>query len=432
MGVLITGVTAGSPAARRGIRAGDELLRMNGHEIEDVLDYRFYMNEAALTLTLSRDGKKRILRLHKRVEEEPGLEFATYLMDSQHACRNNCIFCFIDQLPPGMRESLYFKDDDSRLSFLFGNYITLTNLSEHEIERIIAMHISPINVSVHTTNPDLRCRMMHNRFAGDCLDILRRFAAAGIKMECQLVLCPGINDREELARTMEDLAALIPAVESVAAVPVGLTRHREGLPALRMYTKEEATAVVRQMETFGDRMLAAHGNRVFYPADEFYLQAGLPVPEDETYYGEFSQLENGVGMTALLKSQFREAMEECRDIPKGSRLTFATGVAAFPLMTELIGQAKARWPEIRADVQAVRNDFFGETITVAGLVTGGDLIRQLRGKTGEYLVIPEVMLRHEGDVFLDDVSREDVERELGVKLIVSPVDGDALLDALLL
>ncbi|HIW74264.1 MAG TPA: DUF512 domain-containing protein [Firmicutes bacterium] len=432
MGVTITGVAAGSPAARRGIRAGDELLRMNGHDIEDVLDYRFYMGEAALTLTLSREGKKRLLRLHKRPEEDPGLEFATYLMDAQHSCRNRCIFCFIDQLPPGMRESLYFKDDDSRLSFLFGNYVTLTNLSEHEIQRIIAMHISPINISVHTTNPALRCRMMGNRFAGDRLEVMRRFAAAGIRMECQLVLCPGVNDGEELARTMEDLAALAPAVESVAAVPVGLTRYRQGLPALRMYTREEAAAVVRQLEAFGERMLAAHGNRIFYPADEFYLQAGLPVPEDEAYYGDFSQLENGVGMTALLKAQFRRAMEACTGEPRGSRLTLATGAAARPLLEELAGEAKARWPAIRAEVVSVRNDFFGETITVAGLVTGGDLIRQLKGRTGEVLVIPEVMLRHEGDIFLDGVSREDVERELGVKLVVSPVDGDALLEALFL
>ena len=344
MGVTITGVAAGSPAARRGIRAGDELLRMNGHDIEDVLDYRFYMGEAALTLTLSREGKKRLLRLHKRPEEDPGLEFATYLMDAQHSCRNRCIFCFIDQLPPGMRESLYFKDDDSRLSFLFGNYVTLTNLSEHEIQRIIAMHISPINISVHTTNPALRCRMMGNRFAGDRLEVMRRFAAAGIRMECQLVLCPGVNDGEELARTMEDLAALAPAVESVAAVPVGLTRYRQGLPALRMYTREEAAAVVRQLEAFGERMLAAHGNRIFYPADEFYLQAGLPVPEDEAYYGDFSQLENGVGMTALLKAQFRRAMEACTGEPRGSRLTLATGAAARPLLEELAGEAKARWP----------------------------------------------------------------------------------------
>lgn len=432
MGVTIAGVAAGSPAARHGLRAGDELLRINGHEIEDVLDYRFYMKEAVLSLTLSRKGKKLLLRLHKRPEEEPGLEFATYLMDSQHSCRNQCIFCFIDQLPPGMRESLYFKDDDSRLSFLFGNYITLTNLSEHEIARIIAMHISPINVSVHTTNPELRCRMMHNRFAGSCLDTLKRFAAAGIKLECQLVLCPGVNDGAELERTMNDLAALAPAVESVAAVPVGLTKHRQGLPPLRTYTRQEAAAVVAQVEAFGDRMLAVHGSRIFYPADEFYLQAGLPVPEDEDYYGDFSQLENGVGMTALLKSQFREALAACTKSPKGSRLTLATGAAALPLMQELVEQARARWPEIRAEVLAVRNDFFGETITVAGLVTGGDLIRQLRGRTGEILVIPEVMLRHEGDVFLDDVSRQDVEKALGVRLVACPVEGEALLGALLL
>ena len=273
MAVAITGVDKNSHAEQHGICSGDLLLRVNGHDIMDVLDYRFYLTETCLSLVLSRDGKRRLLRIHKAAEEDIGLEFDTYLMDRQHSCRNKCAFCFIDQLPPGMRESLYFKDDDSRLSFLFGNYITLTNLTEHEIERIISMHISPINISVHTTNPELRSRLMGNRFAGKCLSILRRFADAGIPMECQLVLCPGINDGEELKRTMRDLAELAPAVESVAAVPVGLTRYREGLTPLRLFTREEAAEVIRVMEEYGGEMLKKHGTRLFYPADEFYLCA---------------------------------------------------------------------------------------------------------------------------------------------------------------
>lgn len=431
MGVTITVVDKGSLAERRGLRPGDILLSINKHEIADVLDYRFYMLEPHLSVVFSRDGKKYILSLHKKADEDIGLQFETYLMDKQHSCRNHCVFCFIDQLPKGMRESLYFKDDDSRMSFLFGNYITLTNLTDREIERIMAMHISPINISVHTTNPELRCRMMGNRFAGDYLPILKRFADAGIHIDCQLVICPGLNDGEELERSMRDLAALAPAVESVAAVPVGLTRYREGLYPLRMVTKEEAARIIRQMEAFGDEMLRKHGMRIFYPADEFYLRAGLPIP-DKAFYGDFSQLENGVGMMALLNAQFHEALNSCRKKPKGSRLMLATGTAAAPLIRSLIKDAGNKYKSLQAEVVPVINRFFGETITVAGLVTGGDLIDRLRGKTGDILIIPDVMLRHEGDLFLDDVSLGDVEQELGVRVVPVASDGSALLDALML
>lgn len=431
MGVSIAKVDKGSLAERRGIRPGDILLRINQHGIEDVLDYRFYMLEPHLSVVFSRDGKKYILSLHKKEDEDIGLEFETYLMDKQHSCRNHCVFCFIDQLPAGLRESLYFKDDDSRMSFLFGNYITLTNLTEREIERIIAMHISPINISVHTTNPELRCRMMGNRFAGNFMPIIQRFADAGIHMECQLVICPGLNDGEELDRSMRDLAALVPAVESVAAVPVGLTRYRDGLSPLRMVTKEEAARIIRQMETFGGEMLQKHGMRVFYPADEFYLRAGLPIPDKE-FYGDFSQLENGVGMMALLKSQFHDALAACGKSPKGSRLILATGTAAAPLIGSLVNEAKIQYKSLQAEVVPVINRFFGETITVAGLITGGDLIEQLRGKAGDILLIPDVMLRREGDLFLDDVSVGDVERELDLRVIPVTSEGSALLNALML
>ena len=431
MAATISGVVPGSPAARKSIRPGDRLLALNGHEIADVLDYRFYLDEPCLTAVIeTSEGKRRVLRLHRDAGGETGLTFATYLMDKQHRCRNKCVFCFIDQMPPGMRESLYFKDDDSRLSFLFGNYITLTNLTEHEVTRILEMHISPIHVSVHTTNPELRCRMMGNRFAGESLSLLWRFAEAGIRLECQLVLCPGYNDGDELIRSMADLAALGDAVESVAAVPVGLTKYREGLEPLRLFTKEEAAAVIDAVEAFGGRMLAERGSRVFFPADEFYLKAGRPIPE-AAFYEDMAQLENGVGLTALLFQEFREALAACEETPEGTRMTIATGVAAAPLLRMLIDEAGKKWDNLHVDVMAVRNVFFGETITVAGLVTGGDLIRQLKGRTAPVLLIPDAMLRHEKDRFLDDVQPGDVERELGVELRVVPVDGAALLQELL-
>ena len=431
MAVTISGVVPGSPAARKSIRPGDRLLALNGHEIADVLDYRFYLDEPCLTAVIeTSEGKRRVLRLHRDAGGETGLTFASYLMDKQHRCRNKCVFCFIDQMPPGMRESLYFKDDDSRLSFLFGNYITLTSLTEHEVTRTLERHISPIHVSVHTTNPELRCRMMGNRFAGESLSLLRRFAEAGIRLECQLVLCPGYNDGDELIRSMADLAVLGDAVESVAAVPVGLTKYREGLEPLRLFTKEEAAAVIDAVEAFGGRMLAERGSRVFFPADEFYLKAGRPIPE-AAFYEDMAQLENGVGLTALLFKEFREALAACEETPEGTRMTIATGVAAAPLLRMLIDEAGKKWDNLHVDVMAVRNVFFGETITVAGLVTGGDLIRQLKGRTAPVLLIPDAMLRHEKDRFLDDVQPGDVERELGVELRVVPVDGAALLQELL-
>lgn len=429
MAVTIGGVTAGSPAEKAHLRAGDVLLTINGREIQDVLDYRFYIPDTKLKLTVQSQGRTRTVRVRKAEFEEIGLEFDSYLMDEQRSCRNNCVFCFIDQLPAGMRESLYFKDDDSRLSFLFGNYITLTNLTEHEISRIIEMHISPINVSVHTTNPELRCRMMNNRFAGDCLQTLYRFVEAGLTVQCQLVLVPGYNDGEELDRTLRDLAALGPSVRSVAAVPVGLTRHREGLPSLRPFTQEECRRVIRQLETAGEAMLEKTGSRVFYPSDEWYLRAGLPIPAGD-FYEEYAQLENGVGMTALLREQFMEALAEEERSPLSERFVIATGVAAAPFLQELVDAASAKWPTLHAQVVAIRNDFFGELITVSGLITGQDLIRQLQGVPMDTLLLPENMLRQQQDVFLDDVTPAQVEEQLQVSLrLVPETDGAALLAA---
>lgn len=432
MAVVIASVQQGSIAATKKITAGDTLLSINGHEIADVLDYRFYLFEPRLTLSLkTAAGKTRTVRIRKPEDDDIGLEFETYLMDTQRTCRNNCIFCFIDQMPPGMRDTLYFKDDDSRLSFLFGNYITLTNLSEHEIERILTMHISPINISVHTTNPELRCRMMNNRFAGDTLLLLRRFADAGIHMECQLVICPEWNDGEELLRSMRDLAALSPAVESVAVVPVGLTKHREGLASLRPFTEQESCDILDMVTRFGDEQYVKTGNRLVYPADEWYIQAGLPIP-DESFYGEMSQLENGVGLVALLRAQFADALAACdKKRAVGTDTVLATGVAAAPILAELVETACAYVENIHARVIAINNDFFGENITVAGLVTGGDLCRRLQGVPCERVLIPDCMLRHEGDRFLDDVTPEQLQAELGVKVDIIPTDGTALFHALM-
>lgn len=431
MAVQIAGVEKRSPAARARIKAGDTLLTINGREITDVLDYRFYMPDSRLELTLqTAKGKARTVQVKKKPYDELGLVFDTYLMDKQRSCRNNCIFCFIDQLPEGMRESLYFKDDDSRLSFLFGNYITLTNLTDRDVERIVEMHISPINVSVHTTDPQLRCRMMNNRFAGDCLKHLYRFAEAGLDINCQLVLVPGYNDGEQLQKSMEDLAALSPAVRSVAAVPVGLTKHREGLPQLRGFTAEECREVIRQMTEMGDKMLEKTGSRVFYPSDEWYIRAGLPIPEGD-FYEEYPQLENGVGMIALLREDFKQAVDGFGLFLDTDRLVIATGVDAAPYLQELADYVTDRCPGVQLKVVPIRNEFFGETITVSGLITGGDLIKQLQGVPMDRLLLPANMLRQEGDLFLDDVSAEQVEEALGVPItFINETDGEALFEAL--
>lgn len=431
MAVVIADVEKRSPAARARIKAGDTLLTINGREIQDVLDYRFYMPDSRLTVTVQTPkGKCRTLTVRKKPYAELGLVFDTYLMDKQRSCRNNCIFCFIDQLPEGMRESLYFKDDDSRLSFLFGNYITLTNLTDHDVERIIEMHISPINVSVHTTNPDLRCKMMNNRFAGDCLRHLYRFAEAGLDINCQLVLVPGYNDGAELARSMEDLAALAPAVRSVAAVPVGLTKYREGLPQLRAFTPAECATVIDQMTALGDAMVEKHGTRIFYPSDEWYIKAGRPIPDGD-FYEEYPQLENGVGMIALQREEFKQAADDYPLFVETNRLVIATGVDAAPYLQALADYAMAKWPAVQLQVVAIKNEFFGESITVSGLITGGDLIKQLQGVPMDRLLLPQNMLRQEGDLFLDDVSVEQVREALGVPMtFIQETSGEDLFDAL--
>lgn len=431
MAVKIFDVTTGSHADKAGIKKGETLLSINSNEIVDVLDYRFYQVNRKLTLEVEDEDKNvRTIEMTKGEYEEIGLEFETYLMDKQHSCRNKCIFCFIDQLPKGMRESLYFKDDDSRLSFLFGNYITLTNITEHEIDRIIKMHISPINVSVHTTNPELRCKMMNNRFAGDTLKYLKRFADAGITLNCQIVSCPGINDGDELVRTLTDLENL--GVNMTAIVPVGLTRYRENLYPLVPYNKETAGQTIDIIEKMGDECVKKHGRRIFFPGDEFYLLAEREIPSPE-FYEDFSALEDGIGMIAYLTDDVGWKLEELdADESLCHKVTIACGEGVFPYMKRIMSMINEKFPNITINTRAIKNNFFGGGVNVSGLVTGGDLIDQLRGDDlGDRLIIPSSMLRFENDLFLDDVSTDDVERELGVTLVPVNNNGNDLVDAVI-
>lgn len=431
MAVKIFDVTTGSHADKAGIKKGETLLSINSNEIVDVLDYRFYQVNRKLTLEVEDENKNvRTIEMTKGEYEEIGLEFETYLMDKQHSCRNKCIFCFIDQLPKGMRESLYFKDDDSRLSFLFGNYITLTNITEHEIDRIIKMHISPINVSVHTTNPELRCKMMNNRFAGDTLKYLKRFADAGITLNCQIVSCPGINDGDELVRTLTDLENL--GVNMTAIVPVGLTRYRENLYPLVPYNKETAGQTIDIIEKMGDECVKKHGRRIFFPGDEFYLLAERELPSPE-FYEDFSALEDGIGMIAYLTDDVGWKLEELdADESLCHKVTIACGEGVFPYMKRIMSMINEKFPNITINTRAIKNNFFGGGVNVSGLVTGGDLIDQLRGDDlGDRLIIPSSMLRFENDLFLDDVSTDDVERELGVTLVPVNNNGNDLVEAVI-
>ena len=433
MAVLIQSVAKKSPADKKGIRAGETLLSINAHPIRDVLDYQFYAQETKLVLELlDAKGRRHKVTVRKDAFDDLGLEFETYLMDKQQHCKNKCVFCFIDQMPPGMRETLYFKDDDARLSFLFGNYVTLTNLTKQDVDRIIEMHISPVNVSVHTMNPALRVEMMKNPNAGESLQILHRLAEAGIALNTQLVLCPGINDGKELTFSLNALEQLCPALLSVAAVPVGLTKYRAHLPLLREFTKEGAKAVIDAVDAFGARCLEKHGTRLAFCADEFYLKAELPLP-DEAYYEDYPQLENGVGMWKNMESEFLAALADC-DLPADTPVSasMATGMAAYPLLESFCRRIKARFPAADVAVYPIENDFFGHSITVAGLVTGRDLIAQLKGKDLHgRLLIPQTMLRSEGDLFLDDVSLIQAQDTLGVPICVTENSGDALLENIL-
>lgn len=431
MSVTIYGVEKNSPAMKAKIKANEKLLSINGNEIVDVLDYRFWQLDSKVVLKiLSENGKERTVRIKKQEYEELGLVFETYLMDKQHSCKNKCVFCFVDQLPKGMRESLYFKDDDTRLSFLFGNYVTLTNITEHEIERIIKMHISPINVSVHTTNPELRVKMMANPKAADVMKILKRFSDAGIKINCQLVLCPELNDGIELKRSLDDLSSLFPSLNSVALVPVGLTKYREKLFPLKPYTKDSAREVIKIAEEYGERFLKIHSTRLVYCSDEFFLKAEMPLPDYE-YYEDFSQLDNGVGLIRNMQQEINYCINVAEENAKPLKISVATGVDAAGHIKEQLTQMKTVFKNLEFDVYAIKNDFFGHSITVAGLVTAGDIINQLKDKTlGDFLLIPDVMLRHQKDRFLDDLTPQDVEKALNTKVMVTESSGNGLFECI--
>jgi putative radical SAM enzyme (TIGR03279 family) len=430
LAVKITGVDKGSPAQKAQL-SGATLLSIDGNEINDMLDYEFYAAGAHLELAVVRDGVLQYCTVDKEEYQPLGCQFGSYLIDQKHSCKNKCMFCFIDQMPKGLRSSLYFKDDDERLSFLFGNYITLTNLSQREVERIKQMHISPINISVHTTEPELRVKMMRNPHAGEVLDYIRQFAEAGIEMNFQLVLCRGINDGDHLKKSIEDLAAFYPATRSIAAVPCGLTKYREGLAQLESYDAQSAGEVLDIIDAYGQQYQEKYGERIVYPGDELVLLAGRPIPPD-AYYCGYPQLENGVGMWRSLHDEFMQALPDCKAPVLPRRIDIATGTLAAPLITMLCDTMHDMFPRVHVTVHAVKNEFFGGNVNVAGLVTGRDIIAQLKGKVrSRVLGIPEVMLREEKDKFLDDTTVRQVEQALHVKVRILPQDGAKLLQALM-
>ncbi len=429
MSTIITSVDRHSPAERAGIAAGEQLLTINGHEIIDVLDYRFYGYDTDCRLELREpSGAVRTVSLRKPEGRDLGLNFDTVLMDEMRSCANHCIFCFVDQMPPGMRQTLYFKDDDARLSFLQGNYITLTNLTEREAQRIIDLRISPINVSVHTTDPQLHCTMLGNKNALRSLDYIRAFCKAGIVMNGQIVVCPGWNDGDQLRRTLRDLTEM--QFSSCSLVPVGITKYRQSLAKLRPVDAATAAEIIDIADEYGRENLERFGTRRFFCADELYLRAGRPLPQAE-YYEGYRQLENGVGLMRSLEDDFLAGLATV-DVPaRFSPFTIATGMAAAPFLRGLVQRAMGDYPGLRGQVIAVENDFFGHTIDVAGLLTGQDISAQLRGRDlGDRVLIPIHMMRHGETVFLDDYTVERLSRELGVPVQVVDEDGFALVDAM--
>ena len=429
--VKITDVEHRSHAERAGILPGDTLLCINGNEINDVLDYRFYLTERRVEITYLRDGEERLAVITKGEYSDIGLGFETPLMDKKRSCKNGCIFCFIDQNPAGMRESIYFKDDDSRLSFLHGNYITLTNLTDADVDRIVKMRFSPINVSIHTTNPDLRIKMMKNKRSGEVLDYLRRFYEAGLSMCGQIVLCRGINDGEELLRSMRDLSQYYDRMGSVSIVPAGLTKHRDGLYPLTDFSPEEAAAVIDMVEAFATEHKAKTGSRMFFLADEFYLKAGRELP-DADYYEGYPQLENGVGMIRSFDEDFALGEEDAQVSDKPRTVSIATGVAAYPKMLEYATRVKKTRPQMQTKVYKIINHFFGESITVAGLLTGKDILEQLSGEDlGEVLYIPQNALRAGEETFLCGMTVSELSEKLGISVVPMSADGYELAVALL-
>ena len=423
MAIKIQTVEPGSPAQQLGLGPGDELLSVDGNPLNDTLDYEFYTDSSSFHLKARIQGAVQEWDVHREARGPFGCDFATYLGDEKHSCSNHCMFCFIDQLPPGMRESLYFKDDDERLSFLFGNYITMTNMQDHEIDRIIKMHISPINISVHTTNPQLRVRMLANRRGGETLKYLDRLVERGIEVNCQLVLCRGINDGDELRRTLTDLLKLTPMVQSIAAVPCGITDYRKNLYPQVPYDAASSAEVIDILEEFGDECKARHGKRIIYPSDEWYLNAGRALPPAE-FYEDYAQLENGVGMWRLFEQEFLAELDKPHRIYGSKKMDVVTGTLAAPLIEAMMAELHRQYPMIEVTVHPIQNKFFGGNVSVAGLVTATDILAQCKGKLqSSVLGVPEVMLRSERDMFLDSVTVDELAQQLGVKIEILPSGG---------
>ena len=429
---IVKCVEPGSIAEEMGIEAGDKLISINDNTIEDVFDYHYYVNDEEIVLLIEKpDGEEWELEIEKDYEEDLGIVFEQGLMDEYRSCRNKCMFCFIDQMPKGMRETLYFKDDDSRLSFLQGNYITLTNMSDHDVDRIVKYHLEPINISFHTTNPELRCKMLHNRLAGEALKKVDKFYEGGIQMNGQIVLCKGINDGEELERSIRDMSKYLPYLQSVSVVPVGLTKYRDGLYPLESFTKEDAEKVIDTIEKWQKIFYEEYGLHFIHAGDEWYILAEREIPEEERYDG-YLQLENGVGMLRLLMNEFEEAYAELEGNGRKIEVSMATGFLAYPYLKKMIGKLKEKFPHVTVHLYAIRNDFFGEKITVAGLITGQDLIAQLKGQQlGERLLLPCNMLRSGEEVFLDDVTLSEVKDSLQIQVDIVKSSGLDFIEAIL-
>ena len=429
---IVSAVTPGSIAEEMEIEPGDVLVSVNGQEPEDVFDYRYLMNEEEVLVVIRKpDGEEWELEIEKEYEDDLGIEFENGLMDDYRSCRNKCMFCFIDQLPKGMRDTLYFKDDDSRLSFLQGNYLTLTNMSEHDLEKIIYYKLSPINISFQATNPELRCKMLHNRFAGDVMDKVRRLKEAGIVMNGQIVLCRGVNDGEELDRSIRDLVTLMPELQSVSVVPVGLTRYRDGLYPLEPFTKEDACKVLDLIHSWQEKLVKEYGTHFIHAGDEWYILAERPMPEETTYDG-YLQLENGVGMVRLLKEEVDAYLKKLPGDDRKRKVTIATGELAAPYLREHAASIQTKYPGVEVQVITVKNEFFGGKITVAGLITGQDLVNQLRGKDlGEELLLTTNMLKSDEPVFLDDMTVEQLQTALQIKVSIVESSGNDFVNCIL-
>ena len=429
---IISKVLPGGIGEELELEPGDALLSINGQQVEDVFDYRYLMNDEFVTLLVrKKNGEEWELEVEKEYEDDLGVEFENSLMDEYRSCSNHCIFCFIDQMPPGMRETLYFKDDDSRLSFLQGNYVTLTNMSDYDLERIIKFHLSPINVSFQTMNPKLRCKMLHNRFAGDALEKVEKLYKGDVAMNGQIVLCKGINDRDELEYSLEKLSEYAPVLQSVSIVPVGLSKYRDGLYPLESFYKEDARYLISQVERWQKIMVKKYGIHFVHASDEWYILAGYELPEEGRYDG-YLQLENGVGMMRLLETEVKERLEQLEGDDRVVNATVATGRLAAPYIGKMIKLVQEKFPNVQAEVYAVKNNFFGEKITVSGLITAADLMDQLAQRDlGEKVLIPCNMLRSGEDVFLDDLTVEDVRQALKTEVVVVDEPGADLVNCLI-